>query len=77
MMEKLFDHAKEKGYKLYDFLGIAPKDAPKSHSWSGITHFKKKFGGKEITYHPAQERPFKKIMYWNGRSVTMKNTTVR
>lgn len=41
--------AKEHGFKIYDFWGIAPDDDPK-HSWAGVTRFKKGFGGREINY---------------------------
>ncbi len=54
--------AKAKNYKHYDFLGIAPSNA-KNHPWKGVTEFKKKFGGKEVSYQPAQEHPFKKLLY--------------
>lgn len=39
--------AKSKGCKVYDFWGIAPQDQ-KDHPWSGITRFKKGFGGEEV-----------------------------
>lgn len=41
--------AKKRGCHWYDFLGIAEENSPKDHPWSGITEFKKKFGG--ITVH--------------------------
>ena len=54
--------AKQKGCKFYDFFGIAPEDA-KNHPWSGVTDFKKKFGGQEISYQKPQEFIFKKALY--------------
>ena len=45
--------AKKRGCKVYDFLGIAPENAGKNHPWTGITDFKKKFGGVEIRYPRA------------------------
>lgn len=54
--------AKKQGYKYYDFFGIAPEDS-KNHAWAGVTQFKKKFGGQAISYIPAQEYPFKKLLY--------------
>jgi lipid II:glycine glycyltransferase (peptidoglycan interpeptide bridge formation enzyme) len=54
--------AKSKGFRIYDFLGISPAGA-KNHPWAGVTDFKKKFGGKEVSYLPAKEYPFKKSLY--------------
>lgn len=45
----IFD-AKEKGLKTFDFWGIAPDGAPKTHPWAGFTEFKKSFGGFPIDY---------------------------
>jgi peptidoglycan pentaglycine glycine transferase (the first glycine) len=47
----------------YDFLGIAPENS-KNHPWKGVTDFKKKFGGKTISYLAPREYAFKKITYW-------------
>ena len=54
--------AKAKGYKFYDFFGIAPENAV-NHPWAGVTEFKKKFGGTEISYQKPQEFIFKKTLY--------------
>lgn len=48
--------AKKRGYKIYNFWGIAPDDNP-NHPWRGITLFKKGFGGREIKYIHAQDLP--------------------
>ncbi len=37
----------ELGYKVYDFWGIAPEDGSKEN-WTGITRFKKGFGGRAL-----------------------------
>lgn len=59
--------AKNNGCKNYDFLGISPPEpaasSPKPHPWQGVTAFKKKFGGTVISYIPATEYPFKKLLY--------------
>lgn len=54
--------AKEKGFKKYDFWGIAPTD-DSAHPWSGITRFKSQFGGQKISYIGAYDLPIKKAQY--------------
>jgi lipid II:glycine glycyltransferase (peptidoglycan interpeptide bridge formation enzyme) len=54
--------AKSQGFKFYDFMGIAPTD-DKNHPWAGVTEFKRKFGGIEMSYLPAKEYPFQKLLY--------------
>lgn len=39
--------AHKKGLKTFDFWGIAPEGASKSHPWAGFTNFKKTFAGYE------------------------------
>lgn len=41
--------AKEAGCKVFDFEGIFDKRFP-NKSWLGFTHFKKSFGGHEVSY---------------------------
>ncbi len=61
--------AKANHYKFYDFFGIAPAPrhdgtSPASpHPWDGVTEFKKKFGGTEVSYQLPQEFVFKKGLY--------------
>ncbi|MBR2708937.1 peptidoglycan bridge formation glycyltransferase FemA/FemB family protein [Candidatus Saccharibacteria bacterium] len=47
---QLIKDAKEKGLKTFDFWGIAPEGAPRSHPWAGFTNFKKTFDGYEKDY---------------------------
>ncbi|MBR6505235.1 peptidoglycan bridge formation glycyltransferase FemA/FemB family protein [Candidatus Saccharibacteria bacterium] len=42
--------AVNKGYKTFDFWGIAPEGADKNHPWYGFTAFKKTFNGREQKY---------------------------
>jgi len=46
--------AKQHGMHWYDLGGIAPEGA-RSHPWSGITRFKKGFGGREVAYVGAYD----------------------
>ncbi|MDH5597218.1 MAG: aminoacyltransferase [Candidatus Peregrinibacteria bacterium] len=57
--------AKKRGCKHYDFLGIAPEGAS-GHAWAGVTEFKKKFGGRVVSYPVAKDlvlRPFWYFLY--------------
>ena len=58
----IFD-AKEKGLKKFDFWGIAPENAEKSHPWAGFTAFKKSFGGYEVDYCGTYDLVFKPVNY--------------
>lgn len=49
MQWKIIEDAKESGFRKYDFWGIASNDSP-SDPWSGVTAFKKSFGGEKICY---------------------------
>ncbi len=55
--------ARKRGKKLYNFWGIAGKDAPKRHPWQGHTLFKTGFGGYRLELLHAQELPLS-IFYW-------------
>ena len=47
--------AKRMGAKVFDFEGIYDERFPNS-SWKGFTHFKKSFGGYEISYSGCYTR---------------------
>ena len=47
--------AKRRGMTMYNFWGVAPADARKSHPFKGITHFKKGFGGHQMDLLPCQD----------------------
>ncbi|MBX4205002.1 MAG: peptidoglycan bridge formation glycyltransferase FemA/FemB family protein [Candidatus Doudnabacteria bacterium] len=55
--------AKKMGYKYYDLGGIAPNDANPEHAWSGISRFKKSFGGFELVYPGSFEMIFSPLWY--------------
>ena len=54
--------AKERNCKKFNFWGISPEDK-KNHPWSGLTLFKKGFGGYEKEYLKTQDFPLTK-RYW-------------
>jgi lipid II:glycine glycyltransferase (peptidoglycan interpeptide bridge formation enzyme) len=55
--------AKQRGQSSFDFVGVAPKDAPKSHRWAGFTAFKQSFGGDYKQYMGTWEMPVNKLVY--------------
>ena len=61
--DTLKKEAKKRGMKWYNFWGIAPDDAPASHPFKGITHFKKGFGGEEKQLLHCQDMPLS-WKYW-------------
>ncbi len=48
--------AKEQSGLRYNFWGIAPQDQP-NHRFSGVSLFKRGFGGQEVQYLPAHDLP--------------------
>ena len=54
--------AKKLGLKNYDFGGIAPDGDP-THSWAGITRFKKSFSGFEVVYPGTFDLIYSPIWY--------------
>lgn len=66
---EMIKRGRERGYRYYDFWGIAPADQP-NHPWAGITRFKKGFGGAEVKYPGTFDFPMKKLWYWAYRLKT-------
>ena len=54
--------AKKQNCQFYDFWGIAPLGR-EDHPWSGITRFKKGFGGKEVHYLGAWDLVYQPFWY--------------
>ncbi len=46
---ELMKDAKASGLRYYDWWGVAPEGAI-GHAWSGISRFKRGFGGEEVAY---------------------------
>lgn len=58
--------AKRRGCDKYNFWAISPSDDP-NHKWSGLSCFKKGFGGKEIEYADTRDLALSKkylLTYW-------------
>lgn len=62
--------AKRAGKSFIDLYGIAPTDDP-SHPWAGFTKFKKSFGGHEVTYLGAWDKPLKPLQYFFYKTYQM------
>lgn len=58
----IIKEAKKRGSKYYNFWGIAPEGS-KKHRFSGVTTFKKGFGGKRVDWLHAQDLPISPL-YW-------------
>ena len=54
--------AKERGFKYYDFLGITPEGVDR-HPLAGVTSFKKKFGGRVVSYPKSSELVLRPWIY--------------
>jgi lipid II:glycine glycyltransferase (peptidoglycan interpeptide bridge formation enzyme) len=66
--------SKKLGYKYYDFGGIAP-EGQADHIWSGISRFKRSFGGFELVYPGSFEiiyAPLWYNVYKNARNLVRK-----
>ncbi|GHU08045.1 FemA-like protein [Alphaproteobacteria bacterium] len=57
----LFAH--DEGCKWFDWHGIAPENASKSHRWAGFTQFKLSFGGQRVERLGTWELPVRKMRY--------------
>lgn len=60
---EVIKEARKRGMKLYNFWGIAPKEASSAHPFFGITHFKKGFGGFELDLLPCHDALVSNL-YW-------------
>lgn len=60
---EIIKRVKKKGYKTYDFFGVAPTDDP-THPRAGLTTFKRGFGGERVHYINTLDYPINKLRYW-------------
>lgn len=54
--------AKERGLRYYDFLGVSSK-YDRFHSWAGVTEFKRKFGGCQLSFVGTFELVYDTLWY--------------
>ena len=54
--------AKKRGCREFNFWGVSPEEN-KNHPWTGLSNFKRRFGGEERKYLAAQDYPIT-IKYW-------------
>ena len=54
--------AKKRGMKAYNFWGVAP-ESEKDHRFSGLSLFKRGFGGSDVKYLQAQDLVIDKNRY--------------
>jgi len=59
---QIIKEAKKRGFRYYNFWGIAPTANPHHRFW-GVTVFKKGFGGQRIDWLHAQDLPISPF-YW-------------
>lgn len=62
MLWQAIKDAKQQGYQRLNLWGIAPEGA-KNHRYSGVTTFKKGFGGAVVEYLPAHDIIINKVKY--------------
>lgn len=60
---EIIKQAKQKGFKWYDFYGLAPGSESIIHPWYGFSVFKRKFGGKQVDYTGAYDFVYNKKLY--------------
>jgi lipid II:glycine glycyltransferase (peptidoglycan interpeptide bridge formation enzyme) len=59
--------ARDAGFTTFDFWGVAPTDDPR-HPWSGLTYFKKSFGGSLVSRAGTWDLPMNGFKYRLYRS---------
>ncbi len=59
---EIMRHAKAMGCTCYDFWGIAPLGTS-NHPWQDISVFKRKFGGREVSFVPTLDHVYDPAAY--------------
>jgi len=65
----IFD-AKSQGKQHFDYYGVAPPHASRTHKWAGFSQFKRSFGGREVEYVGTWEIPIRRTRYQAYRLFT-------
>jgi lipid II:glycine glycyltransferase (peptidoglycan interpeptide bridge formation enzyme) len=63
LLMELILKAKKMGMHRVDLFGVAPKDAGPDHRLSGISQFKRSFGGEDVAYSGTWEKPVNGLKY--------------
>lgn len=63
LLTEMIMDAQVDGKQQFDFVGVAPADAPSTHKWAGLTKFKQSFGGDYKAYLGTWELPVKPLHY--------------
>jgi lipid II:glycine glycyltransferase (peptidoglycan interpeptide bridge formation enzyme) len=63
----MIETARDAGFTNFDFWGVAPTDDPR-HPWSGLTYFKKSFGGSLVSRAGTWDIPLRHFKYRLYRS---------
>ncbi len=66
---ELMRDAKALGLRFYDWWGVAPSDSPAGHPWTGISRFKRGFGGKEVSAPGTYDVILKPTTYYLYQSI--------
>lgn len=56
--------AKRQGYRWYNFGAIETSTHKSGHQWSGLSAYKKRFGGQTLSYSPLFDLVSKPLWYW-------------
>lgn len=76
LVEMIMD-AQVDGKKQFDFVGVAPADAPDTHRWKGLSKFKQSFGGDYKAYLGTWELPVKPLHYTVYRTAYLIKKAIR
>jgi lipid II:glycine glycyltransferase (peptidoglycan interpeptide bridge formation enzyme) len=69
--------AHERRQKAFDFIGVAPADAPDTHPWAGLTKFKQSYGGDYRPWAGTWELPVQRMRYSAYRAAYAASKAVR
>jgi lipid II:glycine glycyltransferase (peptidoglycan interpeptide bridge formation enzyme) len=61
---ELMRRARARGAREHDLWGIAPPGAGPEHPWSGVGHFKRGFGGREVEWAGMWDLVVDPLAYW-------------